>query len=160
MENDYDILGVPRGATADEINKAFRTLAHKHHPDKPTGNADMFKKISGARDRLLNRKGSAFYSEGFKNTRAAGAFWTDEAGHFDSDFWSKRMQDIMNEQADAFARQQEDMRRNTWARDNTKGGVMRQMTDLQREINEATRSLAKMAGEMEKLKRRYDDLPQ
>lgn len=30
----YDVLGVAKGASADEIKKAFRKLAHEHHPDK------------------------------------------------------------------------------------------------------------------------------
>lgn len=48
MKNYYDILGVNKKASKDEIKKAFRTLAHKYHPDKKGGNADKFKEINEA----------------------------------------------------------------------------------------------------------------
>src|SRR5258708_982704 len=44
----YTILGIPRTATAEEIKKAYRKLAHEHHPDKKTGNADKFKEVNEA----------------------------------------------------------------------------------------------------------------
>lgn len=47
-ENFYDILGVDKNASQEEIKKAYRKLAHKHHPDKKTGDEDKFKKISEA----------------------------------------------------------------------------------------------------------------
>ena len=34
MSNYYDILGVSKTATADEIKKAYRTLAFKYHPER------------------------------------------------------------------------------------------------------------------------------
>jgi molecular chaperone DnaJ len=47
----YDILGVKKSAADDEIKKAYRGLAKKHHPDKNKGNKDAenkFKEISEA----------------------------------------------------------------------------------------------------------------
>src|SRR5213593_4334218 len=47
----YDILGVKKTATDDELKKAYRTLAKKYHPDKNKGNKEAenkFKEISEA----------------------------------------------------------------------------------------------------------------
>jgi len=49
----YEVLGVPRTATADEIKKAFRSMARKHHPDlKPAAErekaGEAFKQINEA----------------------------------------------------------------------------------------------------------------
>ena len=43
----YEILGVPRGASEDDIKKAFRKLARKHHPDAG-GSEERFKEINEA----------------------------------------------------------------------------------------------------------------
>jgi molecular chaperone DnaJ len=43
----YKILGVEKNANKEDIKKAFRKLAHEHHPDKG-GNAEKFKEVSEA----------------------------------------------------------------------------------------------------------------
>ena len=48
MKDYYKILGVEKNASADDIKKAFRKLAHEHHPDKNKGNADAEKKFKEA----------------------------------------------------------------------------------------------------------------
>jgi DnaJ-class molecular chaperone len=47
MTDHYAALGVPRTATQDEIKRAFRSLASKHHPDKG-GDTKKFQEIQAA----------------------------------------------------------------------------------------------------------------
>lgn len=47
-QNYYEILQVPFDASFEEIKKSFRKLAKLYHPDKKTGNALLFKKVSEA----------------------------------------------------------------------------------------------------------------
>ncbi len=54
-QDPYQELGVARGASADDIRKAFRKLAKAHHPDANRGNKaseERFKRISAAFDLL------------------------------------------------------------------------------------------------------------
>ena len=51
----YAVLGVSETATTDEIKKAFRKLAVKHHPDKG-GNKEKFQEINEAHTVLSDEK--------------------------------------------------------------------------------------------------------
>lgn len=61
MKNYYDILGISKEASKDEIKKAFRKLASKYHPDKKTGDEGKFKEISEAYAVLSDDKKRAEY---------------------------------------------------------------------------------------------------
>lgn len=53
----YAILGVSKTATAEDIKRAYRKLARKHHPDVNPGNAEAekkFKEINEANEVLSN----------------------------------------------------------------------------------------------------------
>ncbi len=52
----YKTLGVEKSASKDEIKKAFRRLAHKHHPDKKGGDEVRFKEVNEAYQVLSNDK--------------------------------------------------------------------------------------------------------
>jgi curved DNA-binding protein len=56
MKDYYKILGVDKGASEEEIKKAFRKLAHAHHPDKSGGDEAKFKEVSEAYAVLSDKK--------------------------------------------------------------------------------------------------------
>ncbi|MFH0873669.1 MAG: molecular chaperone DnaJ [Candidatus Komeilibacteria bacterium] len=59
----YKVLGVERNASQDDIKRAFRRLAHEHHPDKQGGNADKFKEINTAYQVLGNAEKRQQYDQ-------------------------------------------------------------------------------------------------
>lgn len=52
----YDILGVPKQATQEQIKKQYRKLSLEFHPDRPGGNANKFKEINEAYEVLSDEK--------------------------------------------------------------------------------------------------------
>lgn len=71
--NYYDILGVSKSASDDEIKKAYRKLAHKHHPDKAGGDESKFKEINEAYQVLSDKAKRSQYDQ-FGQTFGQGGF--------------------------------------------------------------------------------------
>ena len=57
----YNTLGVSRTASQDDIKKAYRKLAHEHHPDNKHGNEDKFKEVNEAYQVLSDPKKRSQY---------------------------------------------------------------------------------------------------
>jgi DnaJ-class molecular chaperone len=62
----YNTLGVAKNATPEDIKKAYRTLASKHHPDKG-GDTATFQKIQTAYDTLSNAEKKSQYDNPSQN---------------------------------------------------------------------------------------------
>jgi molecular chaperone DnaJ len=110
----YDILGVSKNATQDEIKKAYRKLAHQYHPDKAGGNEEKFKEINAAYQVLSKtdkRKQYDQFGSGFEQAGAgagAGGFsWEDFSragggGPFGGGFQQQNVEFDMGDLGDVF----------------------------------------------------------
>lgn len=59
----YDVLGVPRTASASDIRRAYRKLAMKHHPNKG-GDTEKMQEVNEAYNVLRNANKRRKYNEG------------------------------------------------------------------------------------------------
>jgi molecular chaperone DnaJ len=97
----YEVLGVSRDASADEIKKAYRQAAIKYHPDKNPGNKEAeekFKEAAEAYDVLSNADKKARYDR-FGHAGMSGAAGGGAGGGFSGGF---TMEDIFSQFGDIF----------------------------------------------------------
>lgn len=112
MSDYYDLLGVQKGASADEIKKGYRKMAMKYHPDQNKDNPEAeakFKEVNEAYDVLKDEQKRAAYDRygkaAFENGMGGGArggaggfsdfgFGTAGAGNF-SDIFEEMFGDMM-----------------------------------------------------------------
>src|SRR5678810_852386 len=72
----YEVLGIKRGASEDQIKQAYRRLARKFHPDLNPGDKsaeEQFKQVQQAYDVLSNAEDRKLYDEHGENWRAVKA---------------------------------------------------------------------------------------
>ena len=82
MQDPYDVLGVERGASVDEVKSAFRRLAQRFHPDKNPGNdqaQQKFKEINAAYQILSDPEKRAMFDR-FGRAGLGGAAGADGSG--------------------------------------------------------------------------------
>src|SRR6185503_16403042 len=82
----YEILGVNKGASKDEIKKAFYKLAHKYHPDKKEGDEKKFKEVNEAYQVLSDETKRSKYDQFGHQFENVGQGFNGAAGFEGFDF--------------------------------------------------------------------------
>ena len=86
-KNYYEILGVGKDASKDEIKKAFHQQAHKYHPDKNNGDDKKFKEVNEAYQVLSDdQKRSRFDQFGSADGGMGGGNYNAGQGGFGGGF--------------------------------------------------------------------------
>jgi molecular chaperone DnaJ len=79
----YNILGVEKGASKDDLKKAFHKLAHKYHPDKKGGDEAKFKEVNEAYQVLSDeQKRSNYDTTGSAEGNPFGGGYGQQGGGF------------------------------------------------------------------------------
>ena len=81
--NPYEVLGVSRNASIDEIKRAYKELSRKYHPDSYVGNPlsslaeEKFKQVKEAYDAIMKEKNGDFnYTDNYNNS----GYYNGESG--------------------------------------------------------------------------------
>ncbi len=96
MADYYEILGVQKNASKEDIKRAYRKLAHQHHPDKKGGDEKKFKEINEAYQVLgddgkrtqYDRFGRTFDGAGSQQSAGQGGFDGFDLGDIFEDIFS------------------------------------------------------------------------
>ena len=78
MQDPYEVLGVSRDASTEEIKKAYRTLSRKYHPDANINNPnkaqaeEKFKQVQQAYKQIMDEKERGTASGGYGGQRGYG----------------------------------------------------------------------------------------
>ena len=91
----YGTLGLKRGASDEDIKKAYRKLAMKHHPDRG-GDQNKFKEVSQAYEFLTNPEKKRIIDMGGDPNAQPGMGGGYNQGPFEFHFGTQNMEDLFN----------------------------------------------------------------
>lgn len=102
MRDPWQVLGVARTATDDEIKSAYKKLSMLHHPDRPGGNEELFKEISTAYNDIKDLESRRAYinAQPFRGHAQNSNPYTHNFGH---DFGRSPFADVNINMNDIFS---------------------------------------------------------
>ena len=86
MTDPYEVLGLKRGASDEEIKKAYRALSRKYHPDANINNPnaaqaeERFKQVQAAYDQIMKEKEQGY--SGYGSTNGYGGYGYGDYGNY------------------------------------------------------------------------------
>ncbi|QUH29558.1 J domain-containing protein [Vallitalea guaymasensis] len=100
MRDPYEVLGIERGASKDEIKKAYRELAKKYHPDRYADNPlndlaeEKFREVQEAYESLMNT--NDYTNSSYSSSNSGSGYTSSEYMNVRSYIQVRRFQDAMN----------------------------------------------------------------
>jgi curved DNA-binding protein len=113
MTDYYSILGLNRSASPDEIKKAYRSMAMKHHPDRG-GNEAVFKQINEAYEMLSDPEKKQMVDMGVDPKAQHQGHGGFNQGPFEFHFGAGNFEDILGQFGFGFGGRQKQQRNRTF----------------------------------------------
>lgn len=113
MTDYYNVLGLGRSATPDQIKKAYRSMAMKHHPDRG-GDEAAFKKISEAYEILSDPNKKQMFDSGVDPAAQNQGHGEFNQGPFEFHFGSGNFEDMFSQFGFGFGGRQRQQRNKTF----------------------------------------------